>query len=105
MRRGYTLVEVIVALVLLEVGIMGAAGTMVLALRALVRAEHLERAVSALEGVVDSLRTDGARGAGVRPFAGGEVRWGEPVEHGLLVVAVDPAGDTLVRVQAPAGPP
>jgi len=105
MSRGYTLLEVIVALVLLEVGILGAIGTMVLASRALVQAEHLERAVSVLEGVVDSLQVDGAGGAGMRPFAGGEVRWSEPVELGVLVVAVDLKGDTLVRVSAPGGPP
>lgn len=105
MSRGFTLVEVIVALVILEVGIVGAAGTMVLASRALAEAEHLERAVSALEGVVDSLGADGVGGAGARPFPGGEVRWGDPVGYAVAVVAVDAAGDTVMRVRAPAGLP
>ncbi len=99
MSRGFTLVEVVVALILLEIGVLAAAGTLVLASRALGRAERIERAVAALELVADSIGAAGSGADGARPFPGGRVLWGWRGAGGLAdLVAVDVAGDTLAEV-------
>lgn len=71
MRGGFSLVEVMVALVVLEVGILGVAGTLVLARRSLEHAHARERATVHLSYVFDALRENWAPGE-VR----GEEAWG-----------------------------
>jgi Tfp pilus assembly protein PilV len=73
--RGYTLLEVVVALLLLEVAVLGAAGTLQVAAHALGEAEHMERAVLAAEGVLDSLAGVASPTAGSRSFVGGDLSW------------------------------
>lgn len=94
MIRGFTLLEVIVALVVLEVGMLGVLGTILLASRAMVAAEVVESAVLEAQRVVDSLDTDGLSGAGERPARWGRVSWSESG----WVVGLDGAGDTLLRL-------
>ena len=60
LRGGFTLVEVVMALLVLEIAVVAALGTVVLAAETLRRAETLERAAGGMEAVLDSLR----RGAG-----------------------------------------
>lgn len=100
MRRGFTLLEVVVALVVLEVAVVGAAGTLMLASRTLARAERLERAVALAEGVLDSLGrvpvpTDSSRG-----YRGGEVRWQVGDSSRVALTAFGPVRDTLFVVTA-----
>jgi Tfp pilus assembly protein PilV len=52
---GFTLIEVVIALLVLEIAVVGLVGTLVLASSTLTRAETLERAVATAEGVLDSL--------------------------------------------------
>jgi prepilin-type N-terminal cleavage/methylation domain-containing protein len=101
MSRGFTLIEVVVALVLLEIGILGVMGTLLLAGRTLTEAERTTRAAAAAAWVADSLDTHGFAGPGVDSFPGGFVRW--EVAEGVsraVVVATDALGDTLARLRA-----
>ena len=75
-RHGFTLVEVLVALVVLEVGLLGVVGTLLLGARTLRSAERLEWAAAEVQRVYDSLSsTPPAPGEGRLPSAFGEVRW------------------------------
>lgn len=74
--RGFTLVEVLVALVVLEVGLLGVVGTLVLAARTLVRAEAREVGTAEVERVLDSLLAAGpVDGEGSVSVTAGEVAW------------------------------
>lgn len=96
-RRGFTLVEVLVALVLLEVGLLGVVGTLVLAARTLTRAELEERGAAEIARVVDSLVAAGlAAGEGRVPVRGGEVRW--RAEGGQLNLVFSTSVDTALVV-------
>lgn len=88
------------ALVVLELAVMGAAGTLVLASRALGRAERLERAVATAEGVIDSLARAPLTGAGRKSFSGGEVRWSLDDSARLSLRALGPEGTALFDVEA-----
>ena len=104
-RQGFTLVEVLVALVLLEVGLMGVVGTLVLAARALERAELEERGVAEVERVLDSLTVAGVRsGEGRVPTRGGEVGWRADAGTVELVFATS-LDSTLVVVEGRIAPP
>jgi prepilin-type N-terminal cleavage/methylation domain-containing protein len=69
--RGFTLVEVLVALLVLEVGILAAAGTLLVAARTLRRSEAEARAVNVVESVLDSLQGGADAGAFARVTAEG----------------------------------
>ncbi len=101
MSRGFTLIEVVVALVLLEIGVLGVVGTLLLAARTLTEAELTTRAAAATAMAADSLEAHGFMGPGVDSFPGGVVRWEAALDPGrAVVVATDAHGDTLVRLEA-----
>jgi hypothetical protein len=92
---GFTLVELVVAMLLLQVGLLASAGLVVLASRTLTAAAELERAVSVTEAAADSLLRAPWLGGGQRrepPFL---VRWTEAGD-GLRVEAVAEGVDTVV---------
>lgn len=95
--RAFTLIEVVVALVLLEIGLLGVLGTLLLGSRTMTRAETLENAVVAVERAADSLAVHGMQAPGWTAFAGGRVIWTEVVGETRLV-ALGEAGDTLARM-------
>jgi prepilin-type N-terminal cleavage/methylation domain-containing protein len=95
-RGGFTLLEVVVALVILEVGVLGAAGTLLLASRTLTRAERLERAVAYAAAVLDSLSAGARPGAGARAHFGGEVRWSVDSTGAVKIAALAGVADTLL---------
>jgi len=85
MKSGSSLAEVIVALVVLEIAILGSLGIVVLASRTLTDAETTERAVAALEGTADSLSRAATPGEGYRDVDGGRIRWSVESDGGFLV--------------------
>lgn len=88
MTRGFTVIEVIVAIVLLEVCVLGVAGMLVLSSRTLTRAEALETAVAVAEGVLDSLRALPAAAPGSRTLDDGTLEW-----------TIGPADEVVVRAR------
>ena len=74
-RGGFTLVEVLVTLVILQIGLLGAMGLMGVSHRLLDRAVRLEWAVSVAEAVADSLSRFGYSGEGSLDLAPGRVGW------------------------------
>jgi type II secretory pathway pseudopilin PulG len=105
MKRGFSLIELVVALVVLELAVTGIAGILAAAGRAFADAERLERAIEAAEWVADSLTSEGMSGVGAVPFPGGVVGWGAgPWPGEAIVWSADRAGDTLLRVPVRVGP-
>lgn len=74
-RSGFTLVEVIVAIVVLGVGVLGVAATASLAARVLRQAEADEGAATAAAALLDSLLSRGVPAAGERVDGPYRLRW------------------------------
>ncbi|NIP58630.1 MAG: hypothetical protein GWM92_10040 [Gemmatimonadetes bacterium] len=81
--EGFTLAEVVAALLVLEVGLLGAAALVVTARQTQAAAMVTERSVTLVAEVADSLAEAGFGGAGERATGWGVVRWvdegGEPL--------------------------
>jgi len=73
--RGHTLVELLVALVVLEVGLLGVVGTCVLAARLVSRAEILEWGAAEAQRTLDSLVAVRGVGSHRQASGPGELRW------------------------------
>ena len=101
-RSGFTLIEVLVALVLLEVGLVGSIGTLVLAQRQMATAERLHWATQATASKADSLLARDAVGAGESAEWWGRVTW-SPAEGGVRLRAEDGAGAPLLDWWIPLG--
>jgi prepilin-type N-terminal cleavage/methylation domain-containing protein len=106
-RRGFTLVEVLMAVLVLEVGFVGVAGTLLLAARTMRRAESLERAVTEAAWLYDSVSSLGDAGAGEIPAGAGRLRWSVGADRTLRVEVLTPTDSVLFslegRAAAPAG--
>jgi type II secretory pathway pseudopilin PulG len=98
--RGFTLLEVVMALLVLEVAVLGVTGALALASRTLGRAERMERAVALAEGVLDSLDRVAAPVDGAHGYEGGEVLWAIGDSGDVVLSALGPAGDTLFELTA-----
>lgn len=103
---GFSLVELVLALLIFQIGILGVAGMVLTAQRTLTRAHLLLRGTLEGRKLADSLLVDGAEEAGevARPWGG--LAWTNEGSRGLKVVATTMGGrDTLVviRVWPPAG--
>lgn len=105
MRAGFTLMEVVVALLLLEVGVLAAAGTLQVASRTLAEAERLERAVVEAGGVLDSLGRVSGPSAGSRSLPFGEVAWSVDDSGTVTLTAETLAGAPLLAVTSAARAP
>src|SRR5690606_6597572 len=72
---GFTLIEVLVALALLELGLLGCMGTLLLAERHMAHAERLHVATQRAAGVADSLLAAGGFGEGEVDGSWGTLAW------------------------------
>lgn len=91
MKRGFSLVEVVVAVTVLQVGVLGTLSLLALAGRTLTEAEQIERALLAATAVTDSLRSaEPPLSDGSRTGRGFRVAWrAEGGEAFTLDVEVD----------------
>ena len=99
MRAGFTILEVVFALLLFQVGVLAVAGTFLLAQASFGRAEQTLRGVIEAAWIGDSLAAAGAVGSGSHQYPWGQVVWapGLNVPGGWDVASVaGPTGDTLV---------
>jgi prepilin-type N-terminal cleavage/methylation domain-containing protein len=96
-RRGFTLVEFVVALAIFEVVLLGVAGLLRISLRSQARSLLLEQVAWEVGGLADSLAGVATAGSGVRDYPWGEIRW-----DGGLVTARDSVGAVLVSAPIPA---
>ena len=85
-RAGYSLVEVIVALVMLAVGLLGSAGLVVVAGRSVAEALRMEAALTVAEGVADSLAQLGWSASGQRREGAFVVSWSGTEAWGVVTV-------------------
>jgi len=100
MRSGFTLIEVVVALVLLEVAVLGVLGTAVVASESLRRAERLERATGRVEALLDSLSRGASPDTVSESFADVRVAWSVDGLGHLVVHATDAGGGSLLTVES-----
>ena len=97
-RSGFTLVELLVALVIFEVGLLGVVGTLVLASRTVAQASLLERAVGEVESLVDSLSGSPGVGPGQRTTLGGSISWSVDAAGAASVVFIGDGGTPLLEL-------
>ena len=97
---GFTLIEVVIGLLVLALGVLGAAGILALASATLGRAERLERGVALAEGVLDSLGAVVSPVDGRASYGSGQVLWRLESEGRVTLVATGPSGDTLFSLES-----
>lgn len=99
-RAGFTLLEVVVALLVLEVAVVGLVGSLVLAASLLTRAEGLETAVATAEGVLDSLTRAQAAGSDSVAYTGGGLWWSIDDSGRVTLRAMQATGDTVLELSS-----
>lgn len=95
MRRGFTLVEVVIALILLEVGLLASFSLLLVASDSLRRAERLEMSLATAEGVADSLASSPEVSAGSVVLPGGDSVVWDAGPGGSFAVALMSDGAVL----------
>ena len=95
-RAGMSLVELVVALTVLAIGVLGLVGAAAVAHRAFTSADGLERATRAASVVIDSLMREPEPSAGERIVDGLTVAW---AAHPM-----DPSRPALVRIDVDVTP-
>jgi prepilin-type N-terminal cleavage/methylation domain-containing protein len=98
MTRGFSLVEVVVALVILQVGVLATMTLTVTALDTLRVAEEVERAVTAIRLVADSLERESAAGTGTVMRGPVTVRW-RPAAGGATAVDAEALVSGRIRAK------
>lgn len=98
--RGFTLLEVVVALLVLELGVLGVLGTMLVAAQTLRRAERLERASAGVEAILDSLRAGAAPDSASLALDDVRIAWAVDELGRVEISATDENGGPLVRARS-----
>ena len=99
---GFALVELVLALILLSVGLLGSAGLMIHSQALMRRAEVREWAAQTAQTLVDSLAIVGAIGSGGWNAPEGQVTWSTQNAGGVLRIEIvvasnlEPGADSLV---------
>jgi prepilin-type N-terminal cleavage/methylation domain-containing protein len=102
--RGFSLLEVLVALILLEVCLLGVVGLFTLASRRLARALLVERAAAEVGAVADSLSRAGGGESGESAHGEWRLSWEPGSGAGLIVRAsllADAERTAVVGVRLP----
>lgn len=81
-RSGTSLAELVVAVAIVGLGMVGVSSLTAAAARTLVRARALDEAQSALQSFVDSARIGGGPVSGQRDLASGRLTWNVPHDPG-----------------------
>ena len=89
MSRGFSLVEVIVAMTLLSIGLLGIAATGAMSARMLSQAELSEDITVAAQNVLDSLITHNVRGTGAQRVRNVQLEWSAS-DHDVLITTTLP---------------
>jgi len=100
MSRGFTLIEVVIALLVLEVAVIGAVGVLGLASSTFGRAEVLERAATETEGLLDSLAHAPAATADSVRRPWGVIAWSLDDSARIGLRATGPRGESLLEVRS-----
>lgn len=87
--RGFALVEIVVALLLLSIGALAALTATAAAVAMRNRAAELERAVERAEAIGDSLLRVGTTGPGVDTVGTAVLAWRPDPDGALLTLTVD----------------
>ena len=101
---GFSLLEVIVALFVLEVAVVGMVGSLVLAAAHLRRAETIEMAVAGAEGLLDSLSRVESAAADTLAYSGGTIAWSVDDSGRVSVRALDTRGDVVLDLSSFVSP-
>jgi len=96
--RGFTLLEVVVALLLLELAVLSALGTLTVASRQLGEAERMGRVVTEAEGILDSLDGAPIAESGSRDTPEGLIEWTVGVDGSVAMRATRGDGRTWLEV-------
>ena len=97
---GFSMVEVLVAMVVLEVGLLAAMGMTLQAQRTLRTAFVLETVSDATEAVADSMTRFGWNGSGRRVMDEGTLRWSS-AGLDVITISFDGRGDLSAVVAFP----
>ena len=103
MRNGFSLIEVVLALLLLQVGVLATVGMVFLSQENFRRAELTLRGVLEAAWTADSITRAGGGGPGATLRPWGEIAWvgmGSPVPGFRVSAYSDLEADTLVTVLA-----
>jgi len=107
--RGFSLLEVVLAMVIFQVGILGVAGMVLLGQRSMRRAGLVMRGALEAARVGDSVLLAGDDGPGLVTLPWGTVSWEGRGEGSVRVVALAPGGGDTVAVlllwPPPGSPP
>lgn len=97
---GFTVVELVLALVLLGIGLLGSAGLMIHSQTLMRRAEAREWAARVARSLADSLGAGGEETAGEWTGPHGRVAWSSWTEEGVLRIRIEvvPVGDARTVV-------
>ena len=101
---GFTLIEVVVALLVLEVAVVGVVGALLLASATLARAAALEHQVAMTEGVLDSLARAASVGADSLRTPAGAIVWTVDDSATIRAWATDTNGEILLDLETRLAP-
>lgn len=103
MRAGFTLLELIFALLIFQLGVLATAGMVHMAQRILMRSHLTVRGIIEARWIADSLASGSTMGEGTRSYPWGDISWAPASDElgGVSVVAFVPAlGDTVAELRA-----
>lgn len=103
--RGFTLIELTIAIVLLAIGLLALTGALAQALRATTDARLAHAAMREVEGIADSIADAAAVSAGLRRRTGYRVEWAaaDCIAAGCIRVTAVLPRDTLSLMTAMRG--